>query len=131
MDIKDLRIGDRVTTKTLTNTSEMPPMVVGLDHCGEVSINVDNYNIYVFSDSDIKGVKVNDDVLIAFGAWYDNKKLEYIFTFKGGLRIAVRKNAGYDYYTATPIGQYRPKYCNFTYLHTLQHWLWDMYKIAI
>ena len=79
----------------------------------------------------LHGVKVDRELLSRLGAWYDDKKIEHIFTFKGGLRIAVRPQVSSENYIATRIGDYRPKYCNFTYIHTLQHWLWDMYKVEL
>lgn len=130
MDVRDIRIGDIVGIKTLNN---------GKTFCFIQEIKCDG-DVYIVSEdedpfdchvSTLLGVKAEHHHFSNMGAWYDEKKVESIFTFKGGLRIAVRPQVGTENYIATRIGEYRPKYCRFTYIHELQHWLWDMYKIAI
>lgn len=129
MDVKDLRIGDIVGVKTLGN---------GKTFCFVQSIMCDG--VYIVSEdedpldchiSNILGQKAEAHHFFNMGAWYDDKKVEYIFTFKGGLRIAIRPQIGNENYIATRIGEYKPKYCKFTYIHELQHWLWDVYKVTI
>ena len=129
MDVKDLRIGDIVGVKTFGN---------GKTFCFVQSIMCDG--AYIVSEdedpldchiSNILGQKAEPHHFVNFGAWYDDKKVEYIFTFKGGLRIAVRPQVGCENFIATKIGEYRPKYCKFTYLHEFQHWLWDFYKVEL
>ena len=128
MDVRDLRIGDIVGIKTLNN---------GKTFCFIQEIKCDGDVYIVSKDEDpfdchvstLLGVKAEPHHFIKFGAWYDDKKVEYIFTFKGGLRIAIRPQVGTENYIATRIGEYRPKYCRFTYLHELQHWLRDIYQI--
>ncbi len=131
MDVKDLRIGDMVKTKSLMQIGDKPPKVESLDKYGSVILKIDGFNSMEFSIQDIEGVKVTKELLSSFGGWYDDKMVEHIFTFKGGLRIAIRPQVGSKNYIATKIGEYRPKYCKFTYIHTLQHWLWNMYQIEI
>lgn len=130
MDVRDLRIGDIVGVKTIGN---------GKTFCFVLEIKCDG-DIYIVSEdedpldchvSTILGQKAEPHHFINMGAWYDEKKVEFIFTFKGGLRIAIRPQTGSENYIATRIGEYRPKYCKFTYIHTLQHWLWDVYKIHL
>lgn len=131
MDVKDLRIGDIVGVKSFEN---------GKNRCIVRTIDDDGYvNVYYEKENDtcdvyastILGKKADNDELVHHGAWYDDKKVEYIFTFKGGLRIAVRPQIGCENFIATRIGEYRPKYCKFTYIHELQHWLWDFYKVEL
>lgn len=131
MDIKDLRIGDVVTVKTYSKTSKRITRVASLDECGEVQVNDNDGSVISYSLFDLEFVKVTKELLSLWGAWYDDKKAEYIITFRGGLRIAIRPQVGTDNYIATPIGSYRPKYCKFIYAHTLQHWLWDIYKVDL
>ena len=131
MDVRDIRIGDIVGVKSFEN---------GKNRCFVRTIDNDGYvNVYYEKENDtcdvyistILGKKADNDELTHHGAWYDDKKVEYIFTFKGGLRIAVRPQVGTENFIAARIGEYKPKYCRFTYIHELQHWLWDMYKIVI
>lgn len=131
MDIRDLRIGDLVKTKSLIQIGNKPPKVEQLDKYNEVILNIDGYTSMDFTIHDIEGVEATNDILSMLGGWYDEDKKEHIFTFKGGLRISIRKQAGVNRYTAARIGEYRPKFCNFTYIHTLQHWLWDIYKVEL
>lgn len=130
MDVKDLRIGDIVGVKTINN---------GKTFCFVQNIMCDG-DVYIVSEdeeplechaSSILGQKAEAHHFVNMGAWYDEKKVEYIFTFKVGLRIAIRPQIGTENYIATRIGEYKPKYCKFTYIHELQHWLWDVYKVAI
>ncbi len=131
MDVKDLRIGAMVKTKSLMQIGDKPPKVEELDKYGCVILKIDGFNSMEFSIQDIEGVKVTKELLSSFGGWYDDKKVEHIFTFKGGLRIAVRPQVGSENYSAARIGEYKPKYCKFTYIHTFQYWLWDMYKVEL
>ena len=131
MEVRDLRIGDIVGVKSFENCNNRC-IVRTIDNDGYVNVYYEKENdtcdVYV---STILGKKADNEELIHHGAWYDDKKVEYIFTFRGGLRIAVRPQVGTENYIATRIGEYRPKYCKFTYIHELQHWLWDVYRTVI
>lgn len=130
MDVKDLRIGDIVGVKSLDN-GKMFCFVKSIDSDGYVHLESEDEETMDCYASTIQGQKVQHHHLSNMGAWYDDKKVEHIFTFKGGLRIAIRPQVGSENYIATRIGEYKPKYCKFTYIHELQHWLWDVYKVAI
>lgn len=130
MDVKDLRISDMVMVKAF-QYSEKPFIVQSIDDDNYVTLYNSNEGRCQVDVSSIQGYKATKQVLSQLGAWYDDAKNEHIFTFKGGLRIAIRPQVGGDNYIATRIGEYRPKFCNFTYIHQLQHWLWDMYKTEI
>lgn len=131
MDVKDLRIGDIVGVKSLDN-GKMFCFVKTIDSDGYVHLELEDEDEddRDFNSSTILGQKAESHHFRKFGAWYDEKKVEYIFTFRGGLRIAIRPQVGTENYIAARIGEYKPKYCRFTYLHELQHWLWDMYRIT-
>ena len=132
MDIKDLRIGDIVSTKTKLSTYNKYPKVIALDNNDEVALDsFDDYNEFEFKVDDICGCKVNNELLEQLGGIYDLKAVQHVFTFSGGLRISIRPQTGTENYIATRIGEYRPKYCYFTYIHQLQHWLWDVYKVEL
>ena len=127
MDARDLRIGDIVGIKTLGNGKTFCFVEeIGRDDVHIISEDEDHLDCHI---SNILGQKAEHHHFSNLGAWYDDKKVEHIFTFKGGLRIAIRPQVGTENYIATRIGEYRPKYCRFTYLHELQHWLWDIYQI--
>ena len=130
MDVRDIRIGDIVGIKTLNN---------GKTFCFIQEIKCDG-DVYIVSEDEdpfdchvttLLGIKAESHHFGNMGAWYDDKKVEHIFTFRGGLRIAIRPQVGAENFIASRIGEYKPKYCRFTYIHELQHWLWDMYKIVI
>lgn len=130
MDVKDLRIGDIVGVKTINNGKTFC-FVQNLMCDGDVYIVSEDEEPLECHASAILGQKAEAHHFVNMGAWYDDKKVEYIFTFKGGLRIAIRPQVGSENYIATRIGEYKPKYCKFTYIHELQHWLWDVYKVVI
>lgn len=131
MDIKDLRIGDLVKTKSLIQIGDKPPKVEQLDKYNDVILNIDGVTSMDFTIHDIGGIEANDEILKKMGGWYDEDKKEHIFTFRGGLRIAVRKQYGSNRYVASRIGEYKSRFCNFIYIHTLQHWLWDVYQVEL
>lgn len=131
MDIRDLRIGDMVKTKSLVQIGDKPAVVEQIDKYNSITLNLDGYTSMEFSIQDIVGIEANDEILRTLGGWYDEDKREHIFTFKGGLRISVRKQYGSNRYVAARIGEYRPKFCNFLYIQTLQHWLWDVYQVEL
>ena len=129
MDVKDLRIGDIVGVKSLDN-GKMFCFVKSIDSDGYVNLELEDEDTMDFNALSILGQKAESHHFSNMGAWFDDKKIEHIFTFKGGLRIAIRPQVGTENYIATRIGEYKPKYCRITYLHELQHWLWDMYRIT-
>ena len=129
MEVRDLRIGDIVGVKSLDN-GKMFCFVKAIDSDGYVHLETEDEDTMDCHISTILERKAEPHHFSNFGAWYDEKKVEYIFTFKGGLRIAIRPQVGTENYIAARIGEYKPKYCRFTYLHELQHWLWDMYRIT-
>lgn len=129
MDIRDLRIGDLVQTKS--SLKDNTCKVLELESPNTVRLKIDSYNLCEFDILDICGVKATNETLTAIGGIYDSKKVEYILTLSGGLRVVIRPKVGTENYTATILGQYRSPYCHFTYIHTLQHWLWDMYRIEL
>ena len=129
MDVKDLRIGDIVGVKSLDN-GKMFCFVKAIDSDGYVHLETEDEDTMDCHISTILERKAEPHHFSNFGAWYDDKKVEHIFTFRGGLRIAVRPQVGTENYIAARTGEYKPKYCRFTYLHELQHWLWDMYRIT-
>lgn len=130
MEVRDLRIGDIVGVKSLDN-GKMFCFVKSIDNDGYVHLELEDEDTMDCHVSTILGQKAEPHHFFNFGAWYDDKKVEHIFTFKGGLRIAIRPQVGTENYIAARIGEYKPKYCRFTYLHELQHWLWDVYRIVI
>ena len=131
MDVKDLRIGDIIDIKALPYEDNYLYRVANINYYGLMEVDTGWNNPIECDILDLNGIKVTSVLLSKLGAWYDDKKVEHIFTFKGGLRIAIRPQVGTDNYIAARIGEYRPKYCRFTYIHELQHWLWDSYKVAI
>lgn len=131
MDVRDLRIGDIVEIKTLKYEDSYSNRIQSIDSSDVLSVKINDFKSIECDILDLNGVKATSVLLSKLGAWYDDKKIEHIFTFKGGLRIAIRPQIGNENYIATRIGEYRPKYCKFTYIHELQHWLWDMYKVIV
>lgn len=131
MDVKDLRIGDIINVKALQYDDDYLYRVAGINYYGIVEIDTGLNSPIECDILDLNGVKATSALLTKLGAWYDDKKVEYIMTLKGGLRIAIRPQVGHENYIATRIGEYRPKHCNFTYIHTFQHWLWDTYKAEL
>lgn len=131
MDVRDLRIGDIVEIKTLKYEDNYSNRIQAIDSSDTLSVKINDFRSIECDILDLNGVKATSVLLSKLGAWYDDKKIEHIFTFKGGLRIAIRPQIGTENYIATRIGEYKPKYCKFTYIHELQHWLWDVYKVAI
>lgn len=131
MDVKDLRIGDIINVKALQCKDNYRYRVANINYYGIIDVDTGENSPIECDILDLNGVRVTSVLLSKLGAWYDDKKIEHIFTFKGGLRIAIRPQVGTENYIAARIGEYKPKYCRFTYLHELQHWLWDVYRIAI
>lgn len=131
MNVRDLRIGDIVEIKTLKYEDSYSNRVQSIDSSDVLSVKINDFKSIECDILDLNGVRATSVLLSKLGAWYDDKKIEHIFTFKGGLRIAIRPQIGNENYIATRIGEYRPKYCKFTYIHELQHWLWDMYKVTV
>lgn len=130
MNVKDLRIDDMVMVKAF-QYADKPFVVQSIDDDNYVTLYNANEGRCQVDVSSIQGYKATKTFLSKLGAWYDDAKVEHIFTFKGGLRIAIRPKIGTENYTAARIGEYKPKFCNFTYIHQLQHWLWDIYKVEI
>ena len=131
MDVRDLRIDDIIDMKALKYEDGYIYRIRSIDHYSNIEVKINDFKSIECDILDLNGVKVTSVLLSKLGAWYDDKKIEHIFTFKGGLRIAIRPQIGNENYIATRIGEYRPKYCKFTYIHELQHWLWDVYKVTI
>lgn len=131
MDVKDLRIGDIINVKALQYDDNYLYRVANINYYGLIDVDTGENSPIECDILDLNGIKATSVLLSKLGAWYDDKKIEHIFTFKGGLRIAIRPQIGNENYIATRIGEYKPKYCKFTYIHELQHWLWDVYKVAI
>lgn len=131
MDVKDFRINDIVSVKTLKYEDDYVYRVTSIDSHDTIGVKINDFKVIECDILDLNGVKATDILLSKLGAWYDDKKIEHIFTFKDGLRVAIRPQVGQENYIATRIGEYRPKYCKFTYIHELQHWLWDMYKVVL
>lgn len=131
MNVRDLRIGDIVEIKALKYGDNYLNRIQAIDSSEALSVKINDFKSIECDILDLNGVKATSVLLSKLGAWYDDKKIEHIFTFKGGLRIAIRPQIGTENYIATRIGEYKPKYCKFTHLHELQHWLWDMYKVTI
>lgn len=128
MDIRDLRIGDIVCTKSFPTTTMR---IKALDENDEVITKMDKYNECTYSIHDICGFKVNKDFLKSIGCEFNMVKVEYILSIGGGYRIAIRPQMGSENYIATQLNVYRPFFCKFTYLHQLQHWLWDNFKFKL
>lgn len=131
MDVRDLRIDDIIDVKALKYEDGYIYRIRSIDNYSNVEVKINDFKSIECDILDLNGVKATSVLLSKLGAWYDDKKIEHIFTFKGGLRIAIRPQIGNENYIATRIGEYRPKYCKFTYIHELQHWLWDMYKVTV
>lgn len=131
MDVKDLRIGDIVDVKALKYNDDYLYRVASISCYGIIEVDTGENSPIEFDVLDLNGVKATSVLLSKLGAWYDDAKVEHIFTFKGGLRIAIRPQVGTENYIAARIGEYKPKFCRFTYIHELQHWLWDTYKVEI
>lgn len=131
MDVKDLRIGDIINVKALQYDDNYLYRVANINYYGLIDVDTGENSPIECDILDLNGIKATSVLLSKLGAWYDDKKIEHIFTFKGGLRIAIRPQIGNENYIATRIGEYKPKYCKFTYIHELQHWLWDVYKVTI
>lgn len=131
MNVRDFRIGDIVEIKTLKYEDSYSSRIQSIDSSDVLSVKINDFKSIECDILDLNGVKATSALLGKLGAWYDDKKIEHIFTFKGGLRVAIRPQVGQENYIATRIGEYRPKYCKFTYIHELQHWLWDIYKVTI
>lgn len=131
MNIKDLRIGDIVNIKTLQFNDDYLYHVAAINYYGVIDVDTGGNSPIECDILDLNGVKATSVLIEKLGGLYDPKKVEYMFTFKGGLRIAIRPQVGSENYIATRIGEYRPRYCKFTYIHELQHWLWDCFKVEI
>lgn len=131
MDVRDLRIDDIIDVKALKYEDGYIYRIRSIDNYSNVEVKINDFKSIECDILNLNGVKATNVLLSKLGAWYDDKKIEHIFTFKGGLRIAIRPQIGNENYIATRIGEYRPKYCKFTYIHELQHWLWDMYKVIV
>lgn len=131
MDVRDLRIGDIINVKALQYDDNYLYRVANINYYGLIDVDTGENSPIECDILDLNGIKATSVLLFKLGAWYDDKKIEHIFTFKGGLRIAIRPQIGNENYIATRIGEYKPKYCKFTYIHELQHWLWDVYKVTI
>lgn len=131
MDVRDLRIGDIVNVKALKYNDDYLYHVSSISYYGIIGVDTGENSLIECDILDLNGVKVTNVLLDKLGGVYDDKKVEHIFVFSGGLRIAIRPQIGTDNYSASVIGLYRSPYCKFTYLHTLQHWLWDLFKISL
>lgn len=129
METRDLRIGDIVNVKALKYDDSYLYRVTSIDEYNTIVVKINDFKSMECDILDLNGVNATNALLTKLGGWYDDKKVEHIFTFKDGVRIAVRQQVGTENYTAARIGDYRPKYCKFTHIHTFQHWLWDMYNI--
>lgn len=132
MNVRDIRIGDFVSLKTNRYNENRDDWseVVSI-HANGVEISTSDRGVVECSDLDLQGIRVTDNILRTLGGTYYEKKVEYIFNFSGGLRISIRPQLGADNYIASVIGQYRSPFCRFSHIHTLQHWLWDMFKTDI
>jgi hypothetical protein len=128
MDIRDLRIGDIVCTKAFPNNKMV---IKALDGNDEVVVKMDSYNECTYSIHDVCGFKVDKAVLKSIGCEFNMVKVEYILSLGRGYRTLIKPQMGSENYIAMQTNVNRPFYFKFTYLHQLQHWLWDNFKFKL
>lgn len=119
MDARDIRIGDCVKY---------------IDNIFTVKVIEEKY--VEFSDGTnaevghLYGVPLKDDILDSIGATYRIMTTDYIIQLQNGKQIILRPQMGDDNYTALVKDTYSTKR-KVTYLHDLQHYVWDVCKCIL
>ena len=119
MDARDIRIGDSVKFSGEIFT------IKAIDEKYVEFANGENANI-----THISGVPLNDVVLDKIGATYRVMTTDYIIQLHNGKQIILRPQMGDDNYTALVKDTYSTKR-KVTYLHDLQHYVWDVCKCIL
>lgn len=132
MNVKELRIGDYVSTigeirdNVIYSITELKESYVSMKDIGEAH----SFMLDVKSD-DIIGVPVTDNWLRFIGATYNTKTVDYILNSSKRLSFSIRPVVGDNNYVVSVVGKYKSPYKYFTYIHELQHWLWDVFEIEL
>ena len=132
MDIRDLRIGDYL--KVPRNNDEFIYQVIALYEGCYIDLKyIENSNIYIPSIEDecVSGIPITDTWLKSINAEYDAKTVKYTLPLATGDKVSIRPQNGDDNYMLSVIGRYKSPYKKVTYIHELQHWLWDLFQATI
>lgn len=119
MDARDVRIGDKVRFAGEIFT------IKAIDEKYVEFVGGENANT-----THISGVPLTDTILDKIGATYRVMTTDYIIQLQNGKQIILRPQMGDDNYTAIVKDAYSPKR-KVTYLHDLQHYVWDVCKCIL
>lgn len=132
MDARDLRIKDIIAVKT-DNGRMAGYQIENLSaNYADIQSAVDSNE--QFADmciSDFVGIPITDFWLDAMGAVYDTVKVEYAIPIKCAGQFFLRPSIGEDAFIVVWIYKKRQQYKKITYIHELQHFLWDTVRADI
>lgn len=130
MDVKDIRIGDYMTTKSDFNNKVMYRVIELKEGCISLE-DINDYNSFIIgiNDCDVVAVPVTDEWLSYIGAEYNATAIDYRLSVSDNITLSIRPTTGADNYVASITERYKSPYKYFTYIHELQHWLWDVLQI--
>lgn len=132
MDIKDIRIGDVLGTKSMSKDSIDSPRVETIDGLyNMVTLRLDEYSSFEIRVHDLEYIKANKKTIENIGGIFDFMAQSAILQVGGRMQFTIKKHDYKDCYVATAKYAKKAKYVNFTYIHELQHWLWDEYRLTI
>lgn len=120
MDVRDIRIGDCVKY---------------IDNIFTIKVIEEKY--VEFSDGTnaevghLYGIPLKDDILDSIGATYRIMTMDYIMQLTNGKQIILRPQMGDDNFIVTVKDAYTLPKRKITYLHDLQHYLWDVCKCTL
>lgn len=127
MNVRDLRIGDYL--KVPQNNDDLIYEVVALYEGSYVDLRcIEDSNIYVPSIETeyVAGVPITDAWLKSINAEFDKNKMYYILSLSAGDKILIRPQIGDNNYMLSVLGRYKSPFMKVTYIHELQHWVWDL-----
>lgn len=120
MDARDVRIGDKVRFAGEIFT------IKAIDEKYVEFVGGENANT-----THISGVPLTDTILDKIGATYRVMTTDYIIQLQNGKQIILRPQMGDDNFIVTVKDAYTLPKRKITYLHDLQHYLWDVCKCTL
>lgn len=131
MDIKDIRIGDVLATKSMAKDSLDSPRVETIDGLyNMITLRLDEYSSFEVRVNDIEYVNASKNTLENVGVIFEFMSQSAILQLDK-MQFVISKHEYKDCYVATSKYEKKNKSINFTYIHELQHWLWDEYRLTI
>lgn len=131
MDARDLRIKDIIAVKTDSRMTGYQIDNLSAKYA-DIQAVVDSNELFTdLRIADLVGIPITDFWLDVMGAVYDAVKVEYAIPVKCAGHIFLRPSLGEDTFIVVWMYKKRQQYKKITYIHELQHFVWDTVRADI